>query len=250
MKKKIRSSKHAGRRFFYGTNNAIGQYIQVGNIQYQVVGTFTDEGGERDMKRIYIPLSTAQQAYNAMQNVHQIAMTVADFRTEYSKAMQAEIRQLMAEKHLFSPSDKRAVYVSDNITRYLDAANLLHGIQIFLWVVGIGTLVAGIVGVSNIMLISVHERTKEIGICKAIGATPFSVIFLILQEAIFITTIAVYLGLVSGVGVLQLMQKYLPQSDFFQNPEIDFQIVITAIALLVIAGAIAVFFPSVASHKN
>ena len=118
------------------------------------------------------------------------------------------------------------------------------GIRLFIWIIGIGTIIAGIVGVSNIMIIVVKERTKEIGIRKAIGATPGSIIFQILSEAIFITGIAGYFGLVLGVGLLQLISSNLQGSEFFLNPQVDFKIAISATLLLIFSGALAGFFPA------
>jgi putative ABC transport system permease protein len=126
--------------------------------------------------------------------------------------------------------------------------NLFVGIEAFVWVVGIGTIIAGIVGVSNIMLIVVKERTKEIGVRKALGATPGSIVSLILQEAIIITMLAGYFGLVAGVGLVEglrwVMQEFEIDAGYFRNPEIDFRTALTATALLVLAGALAGFFPA------
>ena len=121
---------------------------------------------------------------------------------------------------------------------------LFAGINLFIWVIGFGTIIAGIVGVSNIMIIVVKDRTKEIGIRKAIGAKPNSIIGMILFEAVLITTVAGYFGLVGGVGIMELISKLIPASDFFRNPQVDFGIAVSATILLVLSGLLAGFFPA------
>jgi putative ABC transport system permease protein len=122
--------------------------------------------------------------------------------------------------------------------------NLFSSIRIFIWVIGIGTIIAGIVGVSNIMLISVKERTKELGIRKALGATPWSIVNLVLTESVLITSFSGYIGLVAGVGVIELTSSHIPAVELFQNPQVDFKAAIGAIVLLVSAGLMAGFVPA------
>jgi putative ABC transport system permease protein len=126
---------------------------------------------------------------------------------------------------------------------------VLGGIEMFTWIIGIFTLIAGVVGVSNIMMIIVKERTKEIGIRKAIGATPSSIVMLIVQEAIFITGIAGYIGLMLGVGVLELLNVFGVEGEFFHRPEVDLSVAVSATLLIVIAGALAGLFPALKAAK-
>jgi putative ABC transport system permease protein len=120
----------------------------------------------------------------------------------------------------------------------------MGGIRLFVWVIGVGTLLAGVVGVSNIMMITVKERTKEIGVRKAIGATPWSIMSLILQEAVLVTGVAGYLGLIAGVALLELMAHGITGSDYFRNPSVNLGVALSATVLLVVAGATAGFFPA------
>jgi putative ABC transport system permease protein len=128
-------------------------------------------------------------------------------------------------------------------------SNLFLGIQIFVAIIGAFTIIAGIVGVSNIMIIVVNERTKEIGIRKAIGATPGSIVGMILLEAVFITGIAGYIGLISGIGVLELVSSIIPKNDFFQNPEVDFNIAVISTLVLILAGTLAGLMPSLKASR-
>jgi putative ABC transport system permease protein len=223
---------------------AVGKYIRVVGIPFQVVGVFEDPGGDRDLSRIYIPLSTGQMVFNKQDDVGTIAMTVGNVSVERSKEMAEALKKDLAQRHHFDPEDQRAVFIWNNVENYMQFMTLFANIRLFIWVIGIGTIIAGIVGVSNIMMIVVKERTKEIGIRKAMGASPYSIVILILQESILITSIAGYLGLVLGVGLLELASKYLPKTDYFSNPEININVALGATLILVMAGAIAGFVPA------
>ena len=233
----------------FGNKESIGEYINVNGIPFKVVGVFKDEGGENEMRIIYLPITTAQQTYNGSNRINQIMYTTGDAPLEQSTAMAEKTRQLLAAKHNFAIEDKRAVFINQQAEMYQKIMNLFTGIRIFIWIIGIGTLLAGVVGISNIMMIVVKERTKEIGIRKALGATPGSIVNLILQESVFITTVAGYIGLVLGVGLLELVAGNLPESEFFANPEVNLTVALSATLLLIIAGAIAGFFPAYKAAK-
>ena len=158
---------------------------------------------------------------------------------------------MLRRRHIVAPDDKEAIG-SENVEQEFKKMNILFtGINVLIWIVGIGTLFAGIVGVSNIMLIIVKERTKEIGIQRAIGARPTIIIGQIMLESVFLTTIFGYLGLLLGVGLIELLDYALAQSQasgaepsMFMNPEVDFGVAITALMILIIAGAIAGLIPA------
>ena len=151
---------------------------------------------------------------------------------------------MLAARHHFDPNDKKAIFVWNNLTEYKKIIGLISGINVFIWIIGIGTLIAGMVGVSNIMMIVVKERTVEIGIRKALGASPGSIISLILQEAVFITSLFGYVGLMFGIFLLEAFKKYMPDSDFFRKPEVDLQVALYAMGLLILAGLLAGFLPA------
>jgi putative ABC transport system permease protein len=226
----------------------VGKYLDIDGIPFLIVGVFYDQGRD-DMNRVYIPISTAQRAYNGKQNVNVIWLSTGDAPLEKSEAMRQQIVQLMASRHHFNPEDLKAIDCHNNSVEYFRIMNLLDGIRWFIWIIGIMTIIAGVVGVSNIMMIVVKERTKEIGIRKALGATPYSIISLIIQEAIIITGVAGYIGLVLGIGVLELAKMAGLEGDFFRNPEVDFSVAVKATLLLILAGAMAGLFPAIrASH--
>jgi putative ABC transport system permease protein len=134
--------------------------------------------------------------------------------------------------------------MTNNVERFERVTQIFRWIRVFVWVVGAGTLFAGMVAVGNVMLISVRERTVEIGIRKAIGATPWSVVWMILREALFITAAAGYTGLVLGALVVEAARKYMPPNDYLRSPEVDFQTALVATLLLVLVGAVAGFVPA------
>jgi len=227
---------------------ALGEYIDITGIKFKVVGVYTDPGGEREETRIFIPLTTAQRVYNAGDKLRSLAFTLQkhdkyEDALAASEAFSAELEADLKAKHTIAPNDERAVNVNntlENAKRFYDLNNMIRW---FFWGVGICTIIAGIVGVSNIMLIIVKERTKEIGIRKAIGAQPWSIIGMILHESIFVTAIAGFVGLIFSLILLQLVGPFI-ETDYIRNPSVDFSVAITTVIILVVAGAVAGFFPA------
>jgi putative ABC transport system permease protein len=228
--------------------NPINKFIDVSGTKFKVVGVFNDPG-KGDNDRIYIPLLTAQRIYNGKDNINVIWASTGTVSTEYSEQMVKDIRNSLSKKYHFNPADMNAVGVFNNNVEYKRIMGMLDGIKIFVFIIGIFTLIAGVVGVSNIMMIVVKERTKEIGVRKALGASPLSIVALIIQESVFITSIAGYIGLMLGIGVVELIKYFKLEGDFFKNPDVDLSIAITAVVLIVIAGALAGFFPAIKASK-
>ncbi len=227
----------------------IGKTILLNNnINYKVIGVYTDPGGTREESRAFIPISSAQQVFNAGDNVNRIAITVEpaatfDETVERSAMLAQTIDNDLRTKFIVAPDDRIAVRVDDTLEEAKKIFGLIDTIRFVFWFIGIGTIIAGVVGVGNIMIIIVRERTKEIGIRKALGALPSEIIFMVLQEAIFITLIAGLLGLFAGVGLLQIFAPYV-EMDFIHNPTVDFTTVMTTVFILVVAGALAGFIPA------
>lgn len=228
----------------FGREDPIGKEVQINGIAFKVVGTFRDDGGEQDMRRAYIPVTTAQKTFTGTDRVAQIVLTLDAQDMENAQQVENEVKALLADRHNFDPEDKKAIFIWNNMREFKRTMGVITWIRIFVWVIGIGTLIAGIVGVSNIMMIVVKERTKEIGIRKALGATPWSIVSLVLQESVFITAISGYIGLILGIGLLEFSGELIPNSDFFRNPSVDLKIAVYANILLIVAGLLAGFFPA------
>jgi putative ABC transport system permease protein len=232
----------------------MGKYISIDGSLFQVIGLFdidSFDSDERATERIYIPLATLQYLFNNRDYVDSLDIVV-DPKIPVPK-VKKRVMRLLRRRHLISPNDISAISAWDASETFIKLQKLFQGVRIFLWMVGIGTLLAGIVGVSNIMLIVVKERTREIGLRKALGATPFSIVGLVVQEAIFITALSGYSGLVAGVGVLEgisyLMEKLNIQTALFARPGIKMPVALGAIVILTIAGTVAGFIPAVNAVK-
>ena len=233
----------------FGEGRAIGEYIKINGIPFKVVGTFRDEGGIGEEQKIYLPISTAQRIFNGADRIRMFMLTTGSLPLDDTERMSDEILDTLAQRHRFDPEDKRAVFIrniNETVQRFVQ---LMTGIRIFVWIIGTGTILAGVVGVSNIMMIAVKERTKEIGVRKALGATPGSILGLVLQESVLITAIAGYLGLVAGVGLLELGARGLPDSEFFVNPGVDLPVAASATLVLITAGAFAGLVPAMRAAR-
>ncbi|HPG07776.1 MAG TPA: ABC transporter permease [Saprospiraceae bacterium] len=222
--------------------DAVGKEINIGGIVYQVVGVYYDKEGERSLRDIYIPITLAQRVYQGTDYVNNIWFSTAQVELEQAKSLENRIRRMMSAKYLFDPEDMRAMWISNALEEYQNFQNLFAGIKAFLWFVGLGSLLAGVIGVSNIMLIIVKDRTREIGVRKALGATPGSIVNMILSESIFITLMAGYFGMILGLMVLYFASSI--QSEFFRQPEIHLSVGLLAIVILTIAGALAGWVPA------
>ncbi|MBL7900723.1 MAG: ABC transporter permease [Bacteroidia bacterium] len=226
----------------------IGKLIDVAGTTYKVIGVFTDTG-RGDNERIYIPLSTAQRVYNGRNHVNVLWVSTGTLNVAQSEVLSKKIRNDLARKYHFNPDDENALGLYNNNVEYKRVMGMLDGIKLFVLIIGIFTLIAGIVGVSNIMMIVVKERTMEIGVRKALGATPFSIIALIIQESVFITSLAGYIGFMAGFGLVEALKALGLEGAFFKNPEIDLSIALGAVALIVLAGALAGFFPALKAAR-
>lgn len=233
----------------------LGKYIQVGSVAYQVIGVYKAENNNNDAPA-YIPFSTAQTLYKGGYGFADIIFTVNGISTqEEFDAFEKRFRQQLGARHKFDPEDLRAIGMWSTLENFMMLNGMLNGITLFIWIIGIGTLIAGIVGVSNIMLITVRERNKEFGIRKAIGATPFSILKLIIIESILITAVFGYLGMILGIGLTEGINSFMEMANagkevaqddmsIFLNPTVNLGVALSATALIIVSGVLAGYFPA------
>jgi putative ABC transport system permease protein len=235
----------------FPNENAIGRYVNVNNVMYKVVGIVKYVTGN-DSREGYIPISTAKSIYDFGKNGYDgIILSAKSLKTaKENEEYNTTIRKGFARLHTFNPEDRAALGLWNNSENYIQTMKIFWAIKLFVWIVGIGTLIAGIVGVSNIMLITVKERTKEFGIRKALGASPNSIIKLILIESVLITSVFGYIGMMLGIAITEAINFAINQTPaepgnvIFRNPTVDVGIVIAALAILVVAGLIAGYIPA------
>jgi len=236
---------------FEPDEDPIGEYIQIKGIYFQVVGVFKPLntnigfGGEKEQS-IFIPFTTLQKTYNYGDIVGWFAITTKN--EVPASEVEEKTMKFLAQRHSVHPDDEEAFGHFNLEENYKQMKGLFTGISGLIWVVGIGTLLAGVIGISNIMLVIVKERTKEIGIQRAIGATPMNVMSQIVIESVFLTSIAGYFGLAFGValveGINYALEKFNVENEMFQRPEVDFNIAITALMILIVSGALAGIIPA------
>ena len=246
------------RKALFKDQDPIGEFIKVGDVPFKIIGVYTELDPREGTRQGLIPIATAQKLFNAGDKIHNLALTTTDVSKKESEQVEKEIREDIAKRHKFNPEDTRALGLYNSLKDYIQTMNIFSAIKMFVWLIGIGTLIAGIVGVSNIMLIVVKERTKEIGIRKALGATPGSIIGLVLLESVLITAAAGYIGMFLGISLMEginfIMEQQTQaqlgasgdQGEFrmFMNPTVDLRVAVSAMVLLVTAGALAGYIPA------
>ena len=222
----------------------IGKYVNLSGIAYQVVGAYKDDGGDNEERIIYMPLSTAQQIYGNNDFVDQINLTY-DPKMNYDQAIDfgVDLEKKLKKRFTVAKNDQRAIRVFNMAMQNKGINQMTSVLGILILIIGMGTLIAGIVGISNIMIFIVKERTKEIGIRKALGASPGAIVSIILIESVVVTTTAGYVGLLAGVGILEWASPSL-KTYFITDPSVSRSLVIAATLTLIAAGALAGYIPA------
>jgi putative ABC transport system permease protein len=235
-------------KLFAPDENPIGQYIKVNGVNFMVTGLLKGSGkgnqAREQAEAIYLPFTAFSQAFNMGKRVGWFSVMSADnisVSIAEDKAM-----ALLKERHKIAPDDARAIGHWNMGKEFLKLNGLFTGIEMLVWFVGIGTLMAGIIGVSNIMLIVVKERTREIGVRRAIGAPPSIIVSQLILESVTLTSIAGYAGLVAGIGLLELVNQNLPTGGgmMFLHPGVDLMVALKALGILIFSGALAGFIPA------
>jgi putative ABC transport system permease protein len=229
----------------FGSKNALGKYLDIGGSVFKVIGVFQDDGGDREERGIYVPYTTLQLIEKNTDKIDQI---VVAFKPElgYMGAMAFErsLDKFFKDKKFISPKDQNGIFIRNVADQLQQNQQFARVLQIIVAFVAFGTIIAGIIGISNIMVFVVKERTKELGIRKALGATPREVISTILLESVFITTISGFTGMLIGIALLSSLGESLSENYFILNPYINIAVAIFATLLLVLFGAVAGYIPA------
>lgn len=241
-------SRKVANELLKGVEDPLEEFVQINGINFKIIGVYSDAGGEREEDRVFLPFTTAQAVFNGQDRMNNLSFTIKPEKNfeksvEVSNQFAAQIKAYLQESHMVSPDDNSAINVYNSQDEAKRFFTLTENIAFFFWFVGVCTIIAGVVGVSNIMLIIVKERTREIGIRKALGAKPWSIVGMILQESIFVTAVSGFAGLILSMGLLEIVGPNV-EVDYVVNPSVDFSIAMTMVFVLISAGAIAGFFPA------
>lgn len=250
-KRKIAVIGTTVRDVLFGQEDPVGKYIKIRGIPFLVVGVYKMRSTQAEevmqaSKEIFVCNTALQQTFNLVNRIGWFAFVPK--AGVPAKVVETKVKRLLASRHRIHPDDVRAIGSANVEEEFQQVQGLFIIIRTFSWFVSIFTIIAGVIGVGNIMLIVVKERTKEIGIRKALGATPWSIISMILQETIVITTFAGYLGLMVSTGIIAglnyLLKKFNAEGAFFANPEVDLHMALWATAVLVVGGALIGLVPA------
>lgn len=225
---------------------AVGKRVNCSGLSFQIIGV-TEGRWSRD---VYIPFTTAQMMALDKDKLGSLTVSLKNVESEDDgNRAEEELRGTLAQVHNFDPADESAVWINNRFNDTLKGATATNILNMGVWILGILTLLTGVVGISNIMFVSVRERTHEIGIRRAIGAKPRSILMQILSESVAITVLFGYIGIVLGTVVSQIIAMIFADTPFLKNPTVSLSIAFEVTAVLVIAGAFAGLFPALKALK-
>lgn len=233
----------------------VGRTIAIGEVAFKVIGVYKPAKSYNVSRTIIAPFTTVKALWFENDCISKLSLIVQGLQTEAQNRVFVErMRECLAREKHFAPTDKKALTITNTYDLALYIGNLFRTISLFLWIVGLSTLVAGIVGVSNMMLISVRERTRELAVRKAMGARRRSIITLVLTESVIVTVAFGYLGMVLGMGVVKLADIIVSASvdasatgagsSIFLNPGVSLGVVLGATAIMIVAGLLAGYMPA------
>ena len=228
----------------FGALSGIGKNINLDGFSFKVIGVFNDPGGDRDERYIYASFTTVQSLYKPHDEVDYFGFTYNP-KLEISQALAFtnKLTKILKKKFKVNPRDQSAIRIRNYAEGTRNVQQLMFGLNVIILFIGIGTLIAGVIGISNIMVYIVKERTKELGIRKALGATPKSIIGMIMLESVFVTALAGYVGLLIGMFALELLGSGLEEYGIL-DPSVETSVVVGATIVLIIAGTIAGYIPA------
>lgn len=238
------------RDVLFGKEDPINKNVKINGVFFKVVGVWktkrSGNDGERDSQTLYIPFTTFQKAFNYGNIVGWFAMTAK--ANQDASEVEEKVINVLKQRHKVAPQDERAFGSFNAKEAFEQMQGLFGAISTLIWVVGTGTLIAGVIGVSNIMLIIIKERTKEIGIRRAIGASPWNIVSQIILESVFLTGIAGYFGLISGIFLMEFISDKLAENPsdgaMWANPTVDLKVALIALTILIISGLFAGLIPA------
>lgn len=246
LRRTIVISRDNANLLFGDPDKALGQEVRALNLSWRIVGVYD----HRWRNGSFVPYTTYKAITGGDGYVEEMTVRVDGISTEAeAEETESKVRSVLARRHEFDPEDSNAVWIWNQFANYLKEGQALIYLNLAVWIIGILTLLTGIVGVSNIMFVSVRERVHEIGIRRAIGAKPRSIILQVLAESVAITTLFGYIGIVAGMALLQLLGPILEDQAGFSNPTVDISLALQVTVALIVAGALAGLFPAIKATK-
>ncbi len=227
-------------------DDGLGKYVNISGLSFKVIGVYT----ARWSRNIYIPFTTAKMLAGNNDRLGSVSVLLKNVSTEEDgNKAEKELRKTLAARHDFNPDDESAVWIWNQFSQGMKGLAGMNILNTSIWILGLLTLLSGVVGISNIMFVSVKERTHEIGIRRAIGAKPHSILIQVIAESVAITTLFGYIGIVLGTAVTQILDMAFGDTDFINNPTVSLSVAIQVTIVLIIAGAFAGLFPALNAIK-